>query len=82
MQLDIGLDNGDAGGTAGNGMLEPGEVDDSRIICNGIPATGGCTVSSGAGAGRRNGDTSGGLHFLIAMGLAGAVVWRRRSRQG
>jgi hypothetical protein len=33
--IQVGLDNGDGGGTAGNGVLESGEVDDSTIICNG-----------------------------------------------
>lgn len=30
-----GLDNGDGGGTAGNDVLEPGEVDSTSYVCNG-----------------------------------------------
>jgi hypothetical protein len=33
--IQVGLDNGDGGGTAGNGVLEPGEVDSSTNLCNG-----------------------------------------------
>jgi hypothetical protein len=33
--VQVGLDNGDGGGTAGNGTLELGEVDDSTNLCNG-----------------------------------------------
>lgn len=30
-----GLDNGDGGGTAGNGALEAGEIDETRVVCQG-----------------------------------------------
>jgi len=33
--VQVGLDNGDGGGTAGNGTLEAGEVDDTTTLCNG-----------------------------------------------
>jgi hypothetical protein len=33
--IQVGLDNGDGGGTAGNGILETGEVDDSTNVCSG-----------------------------------------------
>lgn len=32
--VEVGLDNGDGGGVAGNGVLEPGEVDDRAFISN------------------------------------------------
>jgi len=37
-KVDSGLDNGDGGGTAGNGTLENGEVDSSANVCNGAEA--------------------------------------------
>jgi hypothetical protein len=33
-----GLDNGDGGGVAGDGTLQPGEVDQTYAICNGLDA--------------------------------------------
>ncbi|MFO0692452.1 MAG: hypothetical protein U0230_02745 [Polyangiales bacterium] len=36
-QVDTGLDNGDGGGTAGNGTLEAGEIDSTVYVCNGTP---------------------------------------------
>jgi hypothetical protein len=33
--VQTGLDNGDGGGTAGNGILDAGEVDALVNICNG-----------------------------------------------
>ncbi|MGF1509704.1 MAG: hypothetical protein ACFB9M_09430 [Myxococcota bacterium] len=35
VQLDIGLDNGNGGETAGDGVLGPGEIDRTEFICNG-----------------------------------------------
>jgi hypothetical protein len=32
-KLEVGVDNGDGGGTAGNGMLEAGEVDEIAYVC-------------------------------------------------
>jgi CSLREA domain-containing protein len=37
-KVESGLDNGDVGGTAGNGTLENGEVDSSANVCNGAEA--------------------------------------------
>ena len=34
-RVDIGFDNGDGGGTAGDGVLQDGEVDETEIVCNG-----------------------------------------------
>jgi hypothetical protein len=34
-RVDSGLDNGDGGGTAGNGTLEAGEIDDTAYVCDG-----------------------------------------------
>lgn len=34
-RIDVGLDNGDGGGTADNGTLEEGEIDATSYVCNG-----------------------------------------------
>lgn len=34
-RIDIGLDDGSGGGIAGDGLLQPGEVDDTSFVCNG-----------------------------------------------
>ncbi|QDG53712.1 hypothetical protein FIV42_24090 [Persicimonas caeni] len=34
-QIDFGLDNGDGGETAGDGVLDAGEVDSTTYVCNG-----------------------------------------------
>lgn len=33
--IEVGLDNGDGLGLAGDGVLQPGEVDDWSMLCNG-----------------------------------------------
>ncbi len=33
-QLAVGLDNGDSGGIAGDGLLQPGEIDKTQTYCN------------------------------------------------
>lgn|GEM_PF-886775 len=45
--LDIGLDNGDGGGTANNGTLEPDEIDASRDVCNGAAGADGADGADG-----------------------------------
>ena len=44
VQLKIGIDNGDGTGKAGDGVLQPDEIDITRPLCNGEP---GQTVSTG-----------------------------------
>ena len=34
-EVDVGVDNGAGGGTAGDGILQPGEITSTRYICNG-----------------------------------------------
>jgi hypothetical protein len=36
-RVDIGLDNGDGGATAGDGVLQASEIDDSEFICTPTP---------------------------------------------
>ncbi|MEA3191377.1 MAG: hypothetical protein QOD77_1959 [Thermoplasmata archaeon] len=45
VRVDSGLDDGTPSGTAGNGVLEPGEVTSTSYVCNGPP---GPTGSAGA----------------------------------
>jgi hypothetical protein len=40
IKIDVGLDNGDGGGTARNGTLETGEVDSTANVCNPAPVGG------------------------------------------
>jgi len=40
-KVDSGLDNGDGGGTANNGILEAGEVDVTTYVCDGADGTNG-----------------------------------------
>ena len=35
VKIDVGLDNGDGGGTAGNATLETGEIDQTSYVCDG-----------------------------------------------
>ncbi len=40
-RIDTGLDNGDGGGIANDGVLQPSEIDQTEYICNGISGTDG-----------------------------------------
>ncbi|MBN2530914.1 MAG: hypothetical protein JXR76_31295 [Deltaproteobacteria bacterium] len=44
-QIDAGLDNGDGGGTANNGILESGEIDDTSYVCDGADGSSGGGLS-------------------------------------
>jgi hypothetical protein len=35
-RIDVGIDNGDGNGIAEDGVLQPGEIDDTQYVCNGI----------------------------------------------
>ena len=39
-EIETGLDNGDGGGIANDGVLEPGEIDSTQYICQGEPFNG------------------------------------------
>ena len=52
VRVDVGLDDGDGEGTAGNGELEAGEVDSSSVVCSGL---------EGAGSGGLRVDTRDGV---------------------
>jgi cysteine-rich repeat protein len=77
VQVQFGLDDGDQGGIANNGVLETGEIDSDAVLCVAQAdltvegGSGGCTVSTGSSS----------SSFLSYM--TGAALWllrRRRSR--
>ena len=89
-KVESGLDNGDGGGTANNGVLESGEVDSTSYVCNGAtgetgPAgpqgpsgtngTNGINGTNGTnGTNGVNGFSSSWLIFIMASGLSMLVV--------
>ena len=46
-KVEIGLDNGDGGGTASDGELQSGEVDSTTYVCNGAPGSKGADGANG-----------------------------------
>jgi hypothetical protein len=46
-KVDSGLDNGDGGGTARNGILETGEIDATTYVCNGLDGAAGAAGTNG-----------------------------------
>jgi len=75
--IEIGLDNGEAGGVSNNGVLESGEVDSQRALCvekaDLTVKGGGCSVS-GSGASELGG-------FASSLSLAAAGMFLRRRRR-
>ena len=51
IQIDAGTDNGDGGGTAGNGVLESGEVDTTSYVCDGVDGYEALVVTTTEGPG-------------------------------
>ena len=45
-EIDTGLDNGAGGGTAGDGILQPGEITATQYVCNGGSSAKGSLVST------------------------------------
>ena len=66
VRIESGLDNGDGGGTAGNTLLEAGEVDASTVFWNGLTGSAGATGPAGTAG--RNASISGST--LWSMGPA------------
>lgn len=48
VQINVGLDNGDGGGTADDGVLQAGEIDSSSAVCNATNGSDGSDGSDGA----------------------------------
>ncbi|HSN27497.1 MAG TPA: hypothetical protein VLT45_14480, partial [Kofleriaceae bacterium] len=82
-RIDVGLDNGDGGGIAGDGVLQDGEIDATTYVCNGADGSNGTNGTNGAngtdgkngGCNAGGGDASLGALFAIAL-----LVPRRRKR--
>lgn len=86
-KLDFGLDNGANGGTAGDGVLQPGEILSTRYVCNGslpyfpddvtppaMPA-GQYTIDARGGAGVNGGGANGGsVGVSMSSGSLGGAV--------
>jgi hypothetical protein len=61
VMVETGLDNGDGDGTAGDGVLQPGEVDATEFVCDGEPPFYGELIDPPAGPpGQYTIDISGG----------------------
>lgn len=80
VRFEVGIDDGNGGGTANNGKLEAGEVTSTRNICNGgVPYYPGSVAAPGAPAGTFRLDSTGGAGNGAAGGAAGAIAVRIRS---
>jgi collagen triple helix repeat protein len=79
LQVDVGIDDGSPGGTAGNAQLEDDEVDDTQYVCAGATGVTGSTGATGAtgiaGATGTDGatGTTGVTGVTGATGLAGVT---------
>ena len=77
VKLDLGLDDGTGGGTAGNGKLETGEIVETRYICNGsTPYYPGSIAAPANPAGTFRIETSGGAGTGAQGGTPGNIVVR------
>ena len=89
-----GLDDGDPGGTADDGILDDQEVDDTGYVCDGAPGADGADGANGAdGADGSDGADGppgprgppGESWFLLviaALGLGGFIALARRNTDG
>ena len=75
--VEQGLDNGDGGGTAQNGVLESGEVDYTTTYCSNFVVTRIADINSGSGRGYANHITVMGtrLYFEATDGSSGMELW-------
>jgi hypothetical protein len=92
-EIDTGLDNGDGGGTAGDGILQSGEIDATQYVCNGANGTNGTNGTNGAdgsdgtngtdGVNGKDGGCNAGGSSGAASGLLGLMLvgLMRRSRR-
>lgn len=68
-----GRDDGRAGGNAGDGTLQPGEVEGDQAVCD--PSANGCSAASGPGA-----RTASAGHWAALSLVALAMLTRSRQR--
>lgn len=73
VKVEVGLDNGDGGGTAADGTLQDGEVDSSKPVCAGAPAVPESLEAPAGAAGTAVIDTSGGSTDAGQGGQAGQI---------
>lgn len=76
-KITSGLDNGDGGGTARNGVLEAGEVDVTSYVCNGRPAALRYTYNTGT-----SGDPGSGKFGFDTATLSAIVTLRISETDG
>jgi hypothetical protein len=90
-EIDTGLDNGDGGGTAGDGILQAGEIDTTQYVCNGSNGTNGTNGTDGTNGtngtdgmnGKDGGCNAGGTGGAASGLLVGFMLvgLTRRSRR-
>jgi hypothetical protein len=68
VRIDVGLDNGEGGGNAGDLVLQPGEVDQTRYVCNADPV-----FNAGPVASSTTVPASSGIAMTVAWD--GASYW-------
>lgn len=75
--MEQGLDNGDGGGTAQNGVLETGEIDYTTTYCSNFIVARMADINSGSGWGYANDITIMGtrLYFEANDGTSGLELW-------
>ncbi len=72
LRLDAGRDDGTGGGTAGDGLLQPGEITSTELVCNGRSAVTYNDMEPPAGpAGAYAADVSGGPGSAVRGGDGG-----------
>ena len=86
-RYDTGVDNGDGGGVAGNGTLEPGEVDGSSSVCGVVSTaslvdapttpTGTATIDLHGGDGVSTGGQAGSVQLQLQLATGGHVAMFR-----
>jgi hypothetical protein len=73
-RIDVGFDDGKGGGTAGDGVLQPGEISSTRYVCNGsFPYFPGDTTPPAGPAGQYQIVTRGGSTTTGEVGSGGNV---------
>ena len=85
VRVQTGIDNGDGGGTSGDGVLQAGEIDGTQVICSSSlpprtfdpPASpaGAYTINTSGGAGTTGGGGNGGyLDIELSSGSEGGHI--------
>ncbi len=75
VRVDSGLDNGDGGGTADNGVLEADEIDSTSYLCNGADAQGGGVKLSDASGFDLGTVVSADDYGITVLSTTGYIAW-------